>query len=378
MSSSRTLTTFLLLCGASLFLCSSISYGVASIFKTTFASDQGLTSSLRIVIELLVYIYIFSRISRRDILRLLAVVGSINSIVVTLQFADRLLESSGFGSLALNSIMSDFWNYTPEFSRFAGLFNSYVSSSYFACLAISAWLASNGAPSEDRNTLKGLVHLLYLSIPIFFGLRTALLLILPLLLYQAYLVLIGSLSSKLWTLRIKRRYLGMAVILASFIRFLFGQASYYFSGSANDFFKSHFEERILPAFSILAGSREYSSSDTLSYYYNLIKIPSQTFFIGNSQHRYSEFGGNDPLFTRWVYQSGLVAGIVAVMCILAILFYLNQHGCTLPTLFLSATLLAFSVKSDTPISLGFICLTLATVNIIRVQHSYSISSPERT
>ena len=359
----------LLFCGVSLLICSCTSYVYVSSYSGGNISSQGLISSLRITIEIILYIIIFSKINRRFLIRTLMLLGYVNSSLVAVEFAERLFHTSGYGTFGTTQILAGFWGYYSEYSRFAGLFNSYASSSYFTCLVISVFMMDSKARADSD--IMRLLKMIYLLIPIFFGLRTSVLIVIPFIVYQLLSVGWAYLSLFVSKLRLSIRFSSLIALMVLIINFIGMPRLTSLSNNINKFFGSHLTERIMPAFAFLGGTLEYSSNDTLSYYNNIWIIPTKTFFFGNSQHRYSQFGGNDPLLTRWIYQSGLGSGIIALLFVAALVYYLNQKGCTQESIFLSSTIIAFSIKADTPMAVGFLSLTLASIDIIRYNHHYS-------
>lgn len=66
---------------------------------------------------------------------------------------------------------------------------------------------------------------------------------------------------------------------------------------------------------------DYSSEDMMRFY----RIPNiSEFLIGNGQYRYSEFGGGDPLYTRWLFQSGMFSLMLIIAPFLFCAIYLSK------------------------------------------------------
>lgn len=81
---------------------------------------------------------------------------------------------------------------------------------------------------------------------------------------------------------------------------------------------SFYELRIKVLFEILTSgdfTKDYSLRDTLSFFDRSIDI--KTFLIGNGMPQYSQLGGNDPLYTRWLFQSGFISLILLIVLVVA-------------------------------------------------------------
>lgn len=62
-------------------------------------------------------------------------------------------------------------------------------------------------------------------------------------------------------------------------------------------------------------SSDYSAADTLQSYREFSSIE---FFVGNGENRYSDIGGKDPFYTRWLYQSGAMS-VFLLLTVLAVI-----------------------------------------------------------
>ena len=149
MNNTNNIWGILLFCGVSLLICSCTSYVYVSSYSGGNISSQGLISSLRITIEIILYIIIFSKISRRLLIRTLVLLGYVNSSLVAVEFAERLFHTGSYGTFGITQTLAGFWSYYSEYSRFAGLFNSYASSSYFTCLVISIFMMDSKARADS-------------------------------------------------------------------------------------------------------------------------------------------------------------------------------------------------------------------------------------
>ena len=81
---------------------------------------------------------------------------------------------------------------------------------------------------------------------------------------------------------------------------------------------SFYELRIKVLFDIaISGdlTQDYSLRDTLSFFSK--SIDTRTFLIGNGMPQYSQLGGNDPLYTRWLFQTGFIGLILLIVLVVA-------------------------------------------------------------
>ena len=75
---------------------------------------------------------------------------------------------------------------------------------------------------------------------------------------------------------------------------------------------------LLDIFIRLDFAADYSTEDTISSYR---QFTLDELFVGNGEARYSDAGGKDPFYTRWLYQ----AGVLSVLLLLAVKAMIGWH-----------------------------------------------------
>ena len=242
-------------------------------------STEGIYSSFRLLIESLFIFTIFKYqlVKFKSLVIFIIAVSSLNSLFVIVQ----VLESLGTLNTNFNSII-DFWGVRNEFMRKSGFLNSILTSSYIIFFGFILNLMYR------PNIFKYFVIIQILAL--FFSARTFLM---PAIFIIPILFLL-HLSPKLLTKVV------IVIILSS-------QFFYLIDVNLVDNLILHFNERVAPAFQVIFEmdlDQDYSSKDLVSHY----RVPTfSEFLIGNGFPRYSDLGGRDPTYSRWLLQSGFIS-----------------------------------------------------------------------
>jgi hypothetical protein len=252
-------------------------------------SLQGFVSSLRLLVSSIVVAILYKHISVEGLLRTLYALALVNSSIVILQLINSLFN---FYTLPSWGTYGYFYNFDDiEVWRKGGIFGSLQTSSAisFAALVYGAL----------KRKLIYILQFPILIIPVLFGARTSIML-LPFL----FVFLVFS-RHKLVLIWLPIIYFIFNDIrgFESFIELRYGNLS-------NLVFK--FDLR-----------SDYSLVDTLRYY----RDPTPWEFIfGNGHFRYSEYGGGDPFYTRWLLQSGALSLLLVLLPTLVACFYIAQSS----------------------------------------------------
>ena len=239
-------------------------------------SIESVISSSRIISEVLLAFWIVQKEKVESLKKIVFLLSSLNSIVVLLQLLESFFSfNTGFNTL------SRFWGLSVDPTddvRKPGLLNGFQSSSFLSFLTIT-WLIRKKEP-------KLVLVMLLNTVPIVFGSRTFLPFLLLLILLNIRLV-VGVVS------------LSAAVFLLS-------------SPELSNSLQQYFFERILPALKVfltMDPTMDGSSQDTLTHY----RTPNSLheWGLGNGMPRYSDLGGKDPFFSRWLLQAGVLAASLA-------------------------------------------------------------------
>ena len=65
---------------------------------------------------------------------------------------------------------------------------------------------------------------------------------------------------------------------------------------------------------------DYSAEDTISFYGRLNDVSLINWVIGNGYPQYSKYGGNDPLYLRYLLQSGFISLILIMLSVIYLIF----------------------------------------------------------
>lgn len=243
-------------------------------------SYEAVISSSRLVIEtFLVFTLLkFKLIKREMFINAILVLSIINSVVVFIQ----LMEGIGCFSTNFSWIITDFWHLHEDLSRKPGIFNGFLTSSFFSFMAIAMI-------GERKKSILNTVILLVALIPIIFGARTFLVFVPIVLLLNARLLIC---------------FLVISTVVLTF-----------FYSTNKGFFDSHIDDRLSPVVSVVVNldpTLDPSSKDLFKNHYRFPKNVSEL-LMGNGFPRYFEVGGKDASIMRWVLQAGLPAAVIVFL-----------------------------------------------------------------
>jgi len=253
-------------------------------------SLEGLFSAYRLLVSVLLAYAIHRRLTLRKIVHGLFWVATINSVLVALQLFDALSDRA-YLPLWLNYG----WVYgfeDIELWRKGGLVQSLQTSSLLAVYGIvfGAWRSS-------RKVM--FVVFPFLAIALLVGARTFLPVGLVGIVYAVIRMPLVT-GAWLWTL---------AWNLTSADGFW-------------EFFQLRFGG-LLDVFTRFDFASDYSVEDTMKSYREFSMVE---FFVGNGEDRYSDAGGNDPFYTRWLFQAGAPSVILLMAALAAIGGYCGRYS----------------------------------------------------
>lgn len=291
---------------------------------------DAVTSSVRILVEIGLFVLLARRYNLRTGLERVVVVLSVaNSVVVLAQILEQMdLVASHFSDIPV-----DIYGIEVEYFRKPGLLNGFQTSSLLSFLAIV--IATARLARSKLQAPSWYVVIVVNILPIFFGARVFLVL-LP-------LVFIAN-----------RRLLALTAILfiaaVSYADLIGGELGEYI------------DERITPAFQVVFGGNvgsDYSAADTVSHY----RMPDDVYELvfGNGEPRYPVgAGGGDPTFSRWLLQAGaLAAGLVTLISTLLILRVARCEGMAYKILAAALVLATFKGELVSASGIVFGLLTLS-------------------
>lgn len=245
---------------------------------------ESLISSSRIFMSVLLSLIIFKNNNIEKYLNLIFIIGLLNGIFVTVQTADFLLGP-----------------FLPDFLQYGYLYNKLFNISYIHSIRNGGFM--HGLQVSSLLSLIALligflkkkkyiyIWIIFLLIPLIFGSRTVIAISFFFLIY----------------IFAKNKLLLIFVLVTGF----------YIVDSLPDL-TSFYELRIEPLLNIvmtLDFNQDYSAKDTLSVYDKSINL--KTFLIGNGMPQYSRLGGNDPLYTRWLFQTGFIGLVLLILLVVA-------------------------------------------------------------
>jgi hypothetical protein len=291
---------------------------------------DAVTSSVRILAEVGLFLLFSRRYNLRGGLERLVVVLSLaNSIVVLAQ----ILEQMDLLATHFSDIPVDIYGIEVEYFRKPGLLNGFQTSSLLSFLAIVIATARLADPKLRTPTWYALIVINIL--PIFFGARV-------------FLVLLP------FVFVANRRLLGLTAILF----FAFISYADLIGGELGEYV----DNRITPAFQVVFGGNvesDYSAADTISHY----RMPEDVheLIFGNGEPRYPVgAGGGDPTFSRWLLQAGApAAALVTFLSALVILRVARCRGIAYKILAASLALATFKGELVSATGVVFALLTLS-------------------
>jgi len=244
---------------------------------------EALISSSRIFLSTLLIVLIYRKINIRTSVNFVYTFAILNSILVVLQLVDAIVINnllplalkSGAIFGVLDSASVDPW-------RHSGIVPSLLTSSLLAIFGLIIGIEKSG---------KGFIYLFlfpFFLVTLFFGSRTIILLMPFVAIYLMR--------------RAKIRNLFFIAILFSLIIFV---PLNLFDSATIEGFYNFFSLRYGGLFNVIINldlGRDYSSADTFTSY--ITPSNAKEFIFGNSCDRYSNCGGGDPFFSRWLIQAG--------------------------------------------------------------------------
>jgi hypothetical protein len=244
---------------------------------------EALISSLRISLSTLLIVLIYRKINIRTAVNFVYTFAIVNSILVVLQLVDAIIIDnllppvlkSGALFGVIDSASVDPW-------RNSGIVPSLLTSSLLAIFGLIIGI---------RKSRKGFIYLFlfpFFIVTLFFGSRTIILLMPFVAIYLMRLA--------------KIRNLFFIAIL--FILIIFGSLNL-FDSAAFEGFDNFVSLRYGGLFNVIINldlGKDYSAADTFTSY--ITPSNAKEFFFGNSCDRYSNCGGGDPFFSRWLIQAG--------------------------------------------------------------------------
>jgi hypothetical protein len=290
---------------------------------------DAVTSSVRILVEIALFLALSRRYDLRGALERFVIVFSVvNSVVVLVQ----ILEQMDLLATHLSDIPVDIYGIQVEYFRKPGLLNGFQTSSLISFLAIV--IATSRLTGSTFRAPTWYLVIVVNILPIFFGARVFLVL-LP-------LVFVAN-----------RRLL----VLTAILFFAFVSYADFIGGELGEYV----DNRITPAFQVVFGGSvesDYSAADTVSHY----RMPEDVYELvfGNGAPRYPVgAGGGDPTFSRWLLQAGApAAGLVTLLCALLILRVARCRGIAYKILAASLALATFKGELVSAAGVVFVLLTL--------------------
>lgn len=253
-------------------------------------SLEGIYSSYRLFVSVLLAYSISRHITLRSIGFCLFWIAAINSALVTLQLLNAL-----FDQVYLSPWLKYGWLYGVEdleVWRKGGLAPGFQTSSLLAVYGIffGAW----------RGSRKVMIAVLpFFVVAVLAGART--------------FVPVGLVGLIYALIRMPTLTVAWLSVLAwNFTSF----------DGFWDFFQLRFGG-LINVFLRFDVSSDYSAEDTMLSYREFSLVE---FFVGNGYARYSEAGGGDPFYTRWFYQSGALSMLLLLAVHAVVGGYCGRHS----------------------------------------------------
>ena len=299
-------------------------------------SFEGIISSSRLFLSAVLIYFVCNRIEQGSLIKFLVYLMAFNGVLVGMQVIEQLF-SLDFLPLILKygGIWGFSENHDYEIFRKGGIFPSSQSSSLLSLL-VAAYIISN----------KNYIWLLpTILLAILFGGRTTVLLsliFLGLVGFYYFFRVLGNQKANVFSI--------MRSILFSiiFIGILYFIVSAWFGTEIGN----HHLTRIQQAFFVVF-SLDFSGGDSGGTAFEYFRFPSGSVevMIGNGLPRYHELGGNDPFYTRWLLQSGLLS--LFLLILVFILCFLVEWKRTQSSGIIMFLLLIHSFKGEVISSIFF-------------------------
>ncbi len=290
-------------------------------------SDSGLISVMRLIFEQVLGVVVFTVLKPtvKSCVIFLVGLGLINSIIIMISVFDKVLLNN---SLGVGTFFEAFWGIHEDPTRSAGIFPSYQSSGLY--LLLTLYLLNKY--SLINRELKTFISL-FLVFSLLFGSRFYLV-------FALLLFLVNSMKF------ISTKSLAVIVI---------GSSLLWLQLSDNKLVEYHVNKRIAPIMNSLVNG-DYSSDASVVDMVNnewVLPIDEKTIILGNGGAKYSEIGGGDTLFFRWLYFGGFPAVILIYFVVVAKAYYLFGRPRDLDSIIIWLAILAGTLKSESFISTGF-------------------------
>jgi hypothetical protein len=277
-------------------------------------SNEAIVSSFRIMIESYIILFLIE-IYREKIWRVIfiaiIIIDSLNLFISIIQLLQNL-NVIYIDNMILRSLIPR--NISNEQTRVNGFLDGFQLSSFFMFFTIVLLL-------KDKRLISSIMIFLNMILLLFSA--RVFILFLPFLIFSN-----------------RRLLLYFFTILIIFSLYCFIDIKILQSNIASHLF-IHFNNLIFPAFDAFLHANpqlDYSAADTLTHYQ--VVLNASDVFIGNGEARFSNFGGKDPMISRWLVQSGLPAALIMITIVSIILFRLFKEKQISIKIFASALLLA--------------------------------------
>lgn len=276
-------------------------------------STQGVTSAGRLFLSSTLIYFLSTKIDFDKFLSISVKLISLNGLLIGIQVLEQVI---GSDILPLILKYGGLWgfheNHDYEVFKKGGLLPSTQTSSLWCLFACSVILVKKFNPLYYIPNLIG----------VFFGARTTFLLIFILAIALIFLWLGNvQLKKKISLNTIGRKFLKLALVL--FVC-LFVAQLWFETGNGKQQLA-----RIIQVIDVVR-QVDFSggASDGTAFEYYRVPTKGMDVLFGNGHHRYHAAGGNDPLYSRWFIQSGLISiiFIFGMFCVFFAVERKTQRG----------------------------------------------------
>ncbi len=253
-------------------------------------SLEGLFSAYRLLVSALLVYAIHRRLTLRKIANGIFWVAAINSVLIALQLFDALFDLA----------------YLPPWLKYGGVYGIedielWRKGGLVPSLQTSSLLAAYGIFFGAWRSSRKVMFMVFpfLTIALLSGART----FVP-------VGLVGIVYALIRMPAVTGAWLGiLALNLTSVDGFL-------------EFFQLRFGG-LLDVFMRFEFTSDYSVEDTMQSYREFSIVE---FLVGNGEERYSDAGGKDPFYTRWLFQAGAPSVILLMATLAAIGGYCGRYS----------------------------------------------------
>ncbi len=248
--------------------------------------------------------------------------GVINSLVITINILDKIVLNN---SLGIGGAFEAFWGIHGDPTRSAGIFPSYQSSGLF--LLLSIYILNTNKVIDGGGKI--FINFLFIF-SLLFGSRF----------YLVFALLLFFVKSR------SVKHLFFVFLAVTLLWIQIGE---------NELVEYHINQRITPIISSFVKGDFSSDASVVDLIDNEWVLPSDeiTIILGNGGAKYSEIGGGDTLFFRWLYFGGFPAVILIYFVIIIKAYYLFGRPRDLDSFIIWLAILAGTLKSESFISTGF-------------------------